>query len=43
MPKPVDDFRHLLDEGVRTFFVSLSDLAGPEQIEKLVPLISAFR
>jgi F420-dependent oxidoreductase-like protein len=39
----VDGFRRLREEGVTTFFVSVSDLTGTEQIEMLVPVMAALR
>jgi alkanesulfonate monooxygenase SsuD/methylene tetrahydromethanopterin reductase-like flavin-dependent oxidoreductase (luciferase family)/predicted kinase len=35
-------YRQLAERGVRTVFVSLPDLAGPEEVMKLVPVAAAF-
>lgn len=35
-------YRTLADAGVRTVFVALPDLAGPEQVTRLAPVIAAF-
>jgi hypothetical protein len=35
-------YRLLADRGVRTVFVSLPDLAGPEDMLRLAPVAAAF-
>jgi alkanesulfonate monooxygenase SsuD/methylene tetrahydromethanopterin reductase-like flavin-dependent oxidoreductase (luciferase family)/predicted kinase len=35
-------YRQLAERGVRTVFVALPDLAGPEDLSRLAPVISAF-
>ena len=46
MPEPIDDqvgrYRMLAERGVRTVFVALPDLAGPEQVETFAPIVAAF-
>lgn len=39
----VDRYRALAGRGVRTVFVALPDLAGPEEVLRLAPVIAAFR
>jgi hypothetical protein len=36
-------YRLLADRGVKTVFVSLPDLAGPEDVLRLAPVAAAFR
>ncbi len=36
-------YRQLVGRGVRTVFIALPDLDGPDDIERLAPLIEAFR
>ena len=38
----VGRYRLLADRGVSTVFVSLPDLAGPEDVLRLAPVIAAF-
>jgi alkanesulfonate monooxygenase SsuD/methylene tetrahydromethanopterin reductase-like flavin-dependent oxidoreductase (luciferase family) len=38
----VGRYRLLAERGVRTVFVSLPDLAGPEDVLRLAPLAAAF-
>ena len=35
-------YRLLADRGVRTVFVALPDLAGPDDVGRLAPVIAAF-
>lgn len=35
-------YRRLAERGVRTVFVSLPDLAGPEDVLRLSPVTAAF-
>ena len=35
-------YRQLVDRGVRTVFLALPDLGGPDDVRRLVPLIDAF-
>jgi alkanesulfonate monooxygenase SsuD/methylene tetrahydromethanopterin reductase-like flavin-dependent oxidoreductase (luciferase family)/predicted kinase len=42
-PDHVGRYRLLAERGVSTVFVALPDLAGPDDIERLAPVIAAFR
>ena len=39
----IDRYRQLAERGVHTVFVSLPDLAGPAQVERFAPIITALR
>jgi alkanesulfonate monooxygenase SsuD/methylene tetrahydromethanopterin reductase-like flavin-dependent oxidoreductase (luciferase family)/predicted kinase len=42
-PDHIRRYRQLAERGVRTIFVALPDLAGPGEVARLAPVITAFR
>ncbi len=42
-PDHVGRYRLLAERGVSTVFLALPDLAGPEDVRRLAPVVGAFR
>ncbi len=42
MTDQIGRYRLLADRGVRTVFVALPDLAGPDQVAAFEPIVAAF-
>ena len=40
---PVGRYRVLAEAGVRTVFMALPDLAGPDEVTRCAPIVEAFR